>query len=212
MGITKDERAQLSDLFDQVGPDVPTLCDGWLTRDLAAHLVVRERRPDAAIGIVVKPLAGYLENVQGGYADKPWRELVDLFRAGPPPLSPYRPAIVDELVNTTEFFVHHEDVRRARPGWQPRPADAKRDEAVWRAVRASARVLYRRSPVGVVLRRPDGTEHVARSGRHSGERAVTVIGEPAELMLHAYGRDAIQVELAGDPADVSALTGASRGF
>ena len=44
--------------FDETGPDGPTLCEGWQTRDLAAHLVLRERRPDAAAGVMGGPLAG----------------------------------------------------------------------------------------------------------------------------------------------------------
>jgi hypothetical protein len=35
------ERAQLSDLFDELGPQAPTLLTPWTTRDLAAHLVLR---------------------------------------------------------------------------------------------------------------------------------------------------------------------------
>ena len=53
------ERAALCELFAEVGPDAHTLCGEWTTRDLAAHLVVRERRPDAAIGIIVSKAAGY---------------------------------------------------------------------------------------------------------------------------------------------------------
>ena len=39
------ERAQVCLRFDELGPDAPTLCEGWTTFDLAAHLVVRERNP-----------------------------------------------------------------------------------------------------------------------------------------------------------------------
>ncbi|WP_086830202.1 TIGR03085 family metal-binding protein, partial [Allokutzneria sp. NRRL B-24872] len=124
MGLARDERSALSELFEKVGPDAPTLCGDWLTRDLAAHLVIRERRPDAAAGILVSALAGYTERVQKSYAAKPWRELVELVRTGPPTLSPFSLPGVDESANGAEFFVHHEDVRRGVPGWEPRPADA----------------------------------------------------------------------------------------
>ena len=40
------ERAALCDTLEAVGPDVPTLCDPWTTAELAAHLVIRDRRPD----------------------------------------------------------------------------------------------------------------------------------------------------------------------
>ena len=46
------ERGRLCDLLLVVGPDHPTLCEGWTTADLAAHLVIRERKPLAGPGIV----------------------------------------------------------------------------------------------------------------------------------------------------------------
>jgi hypothetical protein len=39
------ERAQLSDLLDELGPEAPTLLAPWTARDMAAHLVLRERDP-----------------------------------------------------------------------------------------------------------------------------------------------------------------------
>ena len=105
-------------------PTQPTLCGDWTTRDLAAHLVVRERRPDAAIGIIVSKAAGYTDKVQAGVADTEWTELVDTVRSGPPFWSPTKIAAVDKLANTVEFFVHLEDVRRAQPTWEPRDLDA----------------------------------------------------------------------------------------
>ena len=47
------ERAALCDLFVQVGPAAPTLCEGWATYDLAAHLVIRERKPLSGPGLVM---------------------------------------------------------------------------------------------------------------------------------------------------------------
>ncbi|MBC6449405.1 TIGR03085 family metal-binding protein [Actinokineospora xionganensis] len=208
MGVARDERAQLSDLFTAVGPDAPTLCGDWKTRDLAAHLVVRERRPDAAGGILVKALAGYLRKVQDGYAAKPWPELVDLVRSGPPLLSIYRPALLDELINTTEYYVHHEDVRRAVPGWEPRPADNERDRALWVALKRSGRMFFRNSPVGVNARTP--------SGRHvdlkSGPNTVTLVGEPGELLLFAFGRDECRIEFEGEQSSISVVSGLNRGL
>ena len=58
------ERQQLCDELERLGPDAPTLCEGWATRDLAAHLYLRERRPDLGIGAYVPPLAGRLEREQ----------------------------------------------------------------------------------------------------------------------------------------------------
>ncbi|SHF34963.1 TIGR03085 family metal-binding protein [Streptoalloteichus hindustanus] len=208
MGVARDERRQLCDLLDRLGPDEPTLCAGWRTRDLAAHLVLRERRPDAAPGILLRPLAGYTERVQRRIAEQPWGHLVRTLRAGPPRWSPFSLPRVDEAANSAEFLVHHEDVRRAREGWRPRPEEPARDAAAWRAVERIGRLAFRRSPVGVALRRPDGTEAVVRRG----PRAVAVVGAPAELLLYAFGRAAVQVEFVGDQADVEVVRGLRRGL
>src|SRR5262245_54248525 len=145
MGVASAEREQLSDLFLEVGPDAPTLCEGWQTRDLAAHLVLRDRRPDASGGIMFPALAARTERVQAEYAAKPWEELVELVRTGPPRWSPFSLGPVNDLVNGAEYFIHHEDVRRAVDGWEPRPADGTRDEALWRTLRFAVKRSYRRS-------------------------------------------------------------------
>jgi uncharacterized protein (TIGR03085 family) len=208
MGMAADERRALSDLFDELGPDVPTLCDGWQAKDLAAHLVLRDRRPDAAAGIQVKALSGHTERVQNQLAGKPWADLVRQVRTGPPMLSPFRLPGLAELVNGTEFFVHHEDLRRGQPDWEPRVPDPARDDAVWKALRMGARLAYRRSPVGVVLRRTDGTEVTVKRGPN----AVTIIGEPGELLLNAFGRSAVRLSFDGDQRSVGIVQGLDRTF
>lgn len=207
MGVARDERSTLCDLFTELGPDAPTLCDGWRTRDLAAHLVVRDRRPDAAAGILIKPLAGWTRRVQEGVAGKPWAELVDLVRSGPPRYSPAALGTVDEAINSVEFFVHHEDVRRGQPGWQPRPPDERRDRALWAALSRGARIMLRRSPVGVALR--SGEREVAA---RRGPNTVIISGEPGELLLFAYGRDEARVEFDGEQSAIAAVRGLTRGL
>ena len=189
------ERLLLVDLLETVGPDAPTLCAGWKTRDLAAHLVLRERRPDAAGGMFIKPLAARLARVHDEYAAKPYPELLELFRSGPPPLSLFGIPGADEAANTVEYYVHGEDVRRAQPDAQPRVLDAEFAELLWKRLARMAPVSGRRSPVGLVLRRPDGQTAVARKG----SPVVTVTGEPSELLLFAMGRQThALVELEGD--------------
>jgi uncharacterized protein (TIGR03085 family) len=207
MGVAKDERNALCDLFTELGPDEPTLCDGWLTRDLAAHLVLRERRPDAAAGILFPPLAGYTKRVQDSLAAKPWPELVDLVRSGPPVYWPTAIGALDEALNTAEFFVHHEDARRGQPGWAPRPPDTKRDKALWTVLRRSGRMLLRLSPVGVSLRHGPA-EIVARRGPDT----VIISGEPGELLLFAFGRDAARVEFDGEQSSIGVVQGLTRGL
>src|ERR1700743_1153621 len=119
MTAAQRERSALVSTFRQVGPDAPTLCAGWNTRDLAAHLVVRERRLDATPGITLPFLAGYTEKVQNKVAQSTgWDELVNLVSSGPPIYSPFK--LLDSVANLGEMFIHHEDVRRAIDGWQPR--------------------------------------------------------------------------------------------
>jgi uncharacterized protein (TIGR03085 family) len=206
--VAASERHELCNLMDQVGPDAPTLCEGWTTRDLAAHLMIREGRPDAAAGVLLSPLARYTARVQRSIAQRPWPQLVDLVRSGPPWWSLYSLPGLGDKINTIEFFVHHEDVRRARTGWEPRPADPHRAGVLWGLLRRGARVLYRNSPVGVVLRTPDGSECTARHGA----RSVTVVGSPEELTLHAFGRDEAIVEIEGNQVDVASLRGSQRGL
>jgi uncharacterized protein (TIGR03085 family) len=205
--VAAGERHALCNLMDEVGPEAPTLCVGWTARDLAAHLVVRESRPDVAGGILLPALARYTNRVQSSIAQRPWTELVDRVRSGPPWWSPWRLPWVGDLGNTMEFFVHHEDVRRARTGWEPRPTDSRRAGVLWGLLRAAG-VLYRKSPVGVVLRTPDGSERTARRG----ERLVTVVGSPEELTLHAFGRDQAIVDIEGDQVAVAALRSSQRGL
>lgn len=202
--FAQSERVALADLFLEVGPDAPTLCEGWAARDLAAHLVVRERRPDAALGIVVKPLAGYTDSVQRGKAHGDYQRLVATVRSGPPfPLT-----FVDAQMNTAEYFVHHEDVRRAQDGWEPRALDPRQEAALWRILQAQGRMLFRHSPVGVVLELPDGRSRVAKGGQPS----VTLVGPASELVLYAFGRTGhTRVRVEGDPETVSRFSGTSLG-
>ncbi|OII63995.1 TIGR03085 family protein [Streptomyces sp. CC53] len=205
----KRERLLLADLLEAVGPDAPTLCDGWTARDLAAHLVVRERRPDAAAGVLVGALRDRLERVQAEFAAKPYEELVQLIRSGPPRMSPFSIKQVDEGANTAEFYVHTEDVRRAQPDWTPRELDPVFADALWARLEKGARLAGRRCPVGLVVRRPNGQTAVARRGAP----VVTVTGEPGELVLFLYGRqEAARVELDGDKDAVARVLEAELGI
>src|SRR2546421_13063476 len=97
MSFARDERIALCDLLDETGPGAPTLCEGWRTLDLAAHLVLREHRPDAAAGVMGGPLASHTERGQRMFiARNPYRQLVDEIRGGPPPLSGLAPPAIDQ--------------------------------------------------------------------------------------------------------------------
>jgi uncharacterized protein (TIGR03085 family) len=191
------ERRQLADDLVAAGPDAPTLCDGWTARDLAAHVVIRERRPDAAAGILIGALSNHTAKVQAKTAARDWDDLVDLVRGGPPKWSPTRFDKVDRAVNTIEFFVHTEDVRRAAEGWSPRDLDHELADDLAAALARAAKMLTRSAPTGVTL----APERRDATVAHVGEPMVTVSGPIGELVLFVYGRgDHAQVSFDG-PAD-----------
>ena len=206
------EREQLCDLLLAVGPDAPTLCGDWTTRDLAAHLVVRERRPDGAIGILARPLAGYGEKVRKHEAGRDYDRIVDRVRTGPPLLSPMRPAPIERLVNTIEYFVHHEDVRRASGNWSGRDLDDDLREVLQQLLPRAAKMLGRSSPVGLVLV-PEGAEPIVAKKPGDDGHSVTVSGPIGELVLFMYGRQAhALVDLAGPDDAVEVVRSASFGI
>ena len=198
------ERLALCELMSKLGPEAPTMCEGWLTMDLAAHLVVREHRPDAAAGILVRPLAGLTERVRKRTRDTTsFPELLERIRQGPPTWSIFGLPGMDKTLNTAEYFVHHEDVRRAQPGWEPRPADPVLDDHLWRRLRSTARLVMRKVPAEVTVVRPDGKTLLITKG---GKRA-RVHGPVSELVLWVFGRtDVAQVRFTGEADAVSALT------
>jgi uncharacterized protein (TIGR03085 family) len=213
MTCARDERLALCALLADLGPDQPTLCTGWQTADLAAHLVLRERRPDAGAGIIGGPFARYTRGVQARLVSgTPFPKLVELIRTGPPRMSIFGVPGADDRLNTAEYFVHHEDVRRAQPGWQPRQISQELSDLLWNRL-GMAKLVLRKAPVGVELvregARPADGGRVRRTAK-ARTPVVTVTGTPAELTMWTMGRTgAAQVRLDGSDADVTALEAAS---
>lgn len=203
------ERRELVETARQAGPDAPTLCGEWTVRDLVVHLLVREGGP-AAVGIAVPALSGLTERRSQRLAERAFAELVDRVEGGPPTWSPTAVPPLDELANTLEMFVHHEDIRRAQPGWTACPLGAEDESRLWRQVGRFGVALTRKADVGVVL------EDV-RTGRlrrvHRGTPSVTVRGLPSEVTLHLFGRrEQSEVEVIGDPEAVRRLSETSFGL
>jgi len=200
--LAQQERKALCDLFVERGPDAPTLCEGWSTADLAAHLVVRERRPDSGPGLVWPPLAGYTDKVRRAVRDRtPWETLVETVRRGPPSL--LRP--FDGPMNTVEFFIHVEDVRRAQDGWEPRPISEELADALWARVGPGG--MAKKVPAAIVITSPGRTD----KERGTGPR-LTLTGDPGELTMFGAGRQgAARVEISGDAALAAQLRAASLG-
>ncbi|MFI5933454.1 TIGR03085 family metal-binding protein [Actinoplanes sp. NPDC051494] len=189
--FARTERHLLADSLLAAGPDAPTCCEGWTTRDLAAHVVVRERRPDTAAGSVVPALAGHAEKVRAAKTGAPYPAIVEELR-NPPAWSPI--PLVDRLTNGTEFFIHHEDVRRAQPGWEPRPLDKDFELALWKGVKLTSRMTLR--PFQPVRIEAPG-HGVLQIG--DGEPTATLTGAPGELVLFLSGRQRVsRVEVTGD--------------
>ncbi|MGH8794859.1 MAG: TIGR03085 family metal-binding protein [Stackebrandtia sp.] len=176
------EREALAELLLKTGPDAPTLCGDWTTRDLAAHMTAREHRPDSGPGILVSAFSAWTERVRRRYARMDYERLVELFR-NPPRWSPGAWPAADQAVNTLEFFVHHEDVRRAAPDWKPRELDRETQEALWARTKL-ARLLLRRTGMTVKLEAPGYGQRTFGKGKTDA----VVSGDPGEVIMFCLGR------------------------
>lgn len=170
----RSERLGLAATLRNVGPDAPTLCEGWQALDLAVHLVIRDRYPLAAPGNL-SPELGKKMSFLGRQTQKreeqlralPWADLVGLVGQGPKKLAPNSWRPLDEAMNTAEFFVHREDVRRAQDEWVPRNLPEGEEAALSRM----ADMLQRRN-----------------AGKDGYE---TVEGKPSERLLYYFGRQPV---------------------
>jgi uncharacterized protein (TIGR03085 family) len=143
----------------------------------------------------------------------PYPELVGRVRRGPARFSVFAIPGVDEGANTTELFVHHEDVRRAGDSPQTaRDLGAETEEWLWRRLKLLARAWFRRAQVGVVLER---LGHLGETGEPDTVRAVagssivTLVGQPSELMLYAHGRTRVaEIKVVGEPDAIDILNAA----
>jgi len=193
--LARTERVALCRTAVQVGEDQPTLSGEWTVKDLVVHLLVRERSP-AAVGIAVSPLAGLTEREYRRVGREDFTLLVDRLRGGPPRLSPYALPKVDALLNGAEFFVHHEDIRRAQPTWTPRVLPEEDERSLWSMLRTAGKRLTRRVPVGLTL---EDTVTSSSVVLRQGPGMATLSGPPSELVLYVFGRQAhSRAELSGD--------------
>lgn len=206
--LVTSERASLSDDLVSFGPDAPTILPGWGAQELLEHLIVREQRPDLALGVLVPvpAISHWAESERAKLRDLDWAAQVAKFRSGPQRFSPVRG--LDRIMNTGEYFVHHEDLLRARPGWAPRDLGEPAERELWGVVRHMGRALVH-ADVDLTLVSPLGGVRVP--AKHS-EGSIRVTGKPSELLLWAFGRDRVaRVDIQGEPAAIEALNRGSRG-
>ena len=205
--LARRERDDLCDLALTLGPDAPTLCEGWDAHDLVTHLLVRERQPVSSLGNVVPARSGLTDRAMSRGRDRSFGVQVEQLRR---PAAPLRLVpVLDRAMNTFEMVVHHEDLRRAQPGWEPRALPAADVEALWSQLGRGAALLGRQLPVPTAVRR---TDTGATTTMRKGPDPVVVSGPVLELVLFLFGRDQIRdVTFDGPPAAVARLRGADLG-
>jgi uncharacterized protein (TIGR03085 family) len=206
------ERLALCDLLDELGADSPTLIEGWAARDLAAHLVLRERDLIAGPCLVLSgPFERIADQRRARLAER--REfgwLVARIRSGPPP-GFFRIGWVRSFPSLNEFFVHHEDLRRANGLATRDTLTPAFQAALWRNVRRGGRYLSRRL-------RGTGLEIVwagtnQRVTIRNAEPTARLSGTPGELLLYFFGRKAAaHVEVLGSAQAVAMVQAAHFGM
>lgn len=205
--LAQRERTDLCNLIEALGPDAPTLCEGWSTIDLAAHLVVRENRLDAGLGIIFKPAEAWTKKIQEKKKVDGLSKLIPTIRSGPPKLSPF--GLLDDTINTIEYYVHHEDIRRAQKDWKPRELSADDQDALWKRLKMGAKLMTRKVPVGLTLKRPDGQTISVKQG----DPQVILQGNPSEIILFLFGRkEQALVEFEGEKSAVEKLKHSQLGM
>ena len=208
--LEQRERNELCDLLLEVGPDAPTLDEGWSADDLAAHLVVRERDPRSSLGII-RPnsrFGAYTLKLMQRQKQKGFKNSVERIRSGPP-LFPWRIPKLRTLLNLNEYFIHHEDVRRAN-GRARRTDRPDLDDALWAMLRRGTKFTTRSlKGGGLTLQRTSGEQIEV----HKGDPVATIVGEPSEILLYLSGRrTAAIVEILGPPEAVDRVVNAKLGL
>ncbi|AIG63995.1 hypothetical protein CATYP_04250 [Corynebacterium atypicum] len=203
MTFAAAERRRLAALLLEKGPQAPTLCEGWQALDLAAHLYIREHRPDAAAGMFVPALSGHLDTITSRVKQRGLEKVVNAWAAGPPRWNPMR--YLDRLVNTAENFVHLEDLRRGGGEVKQRDFSQSVDDELWALLGRLAPMFLGKSKKPVVLIAPGRQPIVCARGRGvatQGDDVVRVSGTPGELVLWVYGREKVEVEINGDESAI----------
>ncbi len=133
---------------------------------------------------MIKVLAGHTDRVRDAAAARPWDMLIYQLR-NPPRLSMAGFGPLDRLTNTTEFFIHHEDARRAQSGWTARPLDEQLGKTLAGQIKLTAKLALRRFPAQITINMP-GYAQLLTVG--AGGEPVEITGDPGEMSLFLTGR------------------------
>lgn len=207
--LDQRERAELCDLFLRLGPDAATLCDGWTTRHLAAHLAIRERDLRAGPGILFGGVfARFTDKLMAKEMRRVYENIVARVRVPPP--GPLSIAPLRAAMSFVEYLVHHEDVRRAN-GEVPRTDRADLQAETWKQLGRLSKLMALKARTGRTL-------ELVATGTTTGHfrvgkgPVVTLTGEPVELLLYLEGRRAAaRVVSTGAPDDVAAVEAGNFG-
>lgn len=210
--MSRTERTALCNTALEAGEQAPTLCGRWTVKDLIIHLLVRERDPLGAPGIVIPQLEGLADRSARRLAGQDFSSLVERVRSGPPKWSPMSLPPLDRAVNTLEYYVHHEDIRRAGTEWEPRELTDREQHAIWKAISVAGKGLVRQAGVPVVIRW-GGDERERSALLRKGDEPVVVTGGPAEIALMLFGREQYTgLEFDGPESSVKKLTATGLGL
>ena len=187
------ERTDLLRLLEELSPEefaIPSLCQGWRVRDVAAHAVSYDR---------ISPLAYVpLFAVSGLSIDRTnrllvrwWRRrgtdaIVEALRRSPTPRGMMR--LLGRRIALLDVFVHQQDMRR--PLSRPRQIPADRLAAIGEVLR------HHRIGAGGVSR-ARGLRFEAEDIDWSAGEGPTVRGPAEALLMVLAGRPAALLELAG---------------
>lgn len=199
--LAKRERFAIAQTLRNIGPSAPTLCEGWNSFDLLVHLISRETRPDAAVGLLVPAFAAYSEKIAGQIKQRGFENLIQEFEDGPKPPSPFSIPGIDNLANSFEFLVHHEDLLRAQPNYSPRVLGDLDKKLLWKRFTQTGKIFLRKAKVGIIAKSDQGVFTIK-----SGNNCVTMEGDVVDLILFSFGRKSVaNIKFDGDEESIRIL-------
>lgn len=195
MTLSQTERQSAIKLMRELGPAAPTLCSDWTVKDMAVHLYIRENHPRAAAGILWGSAQSLLEEKTKQISKLDLAVLLERLESGSR-FAPLRWG--DRWLNSVEYFVHHEDIRRAQPGMEQRQLSLAEQAELYQRIKFFAPLLLRKSHRPVVFE-PTGlprfVAHEVRGVAKAGDQVATVRGAIGELTMWLFGRDKATVEI-----------------